>query len=305
MGSVSIFLFIALFLIFSPNAFAEQRPYYYDSIMYDEEGAQVFMPSFVYAEPVMDEIYVMDNKQRIIVYTSDLFPYLVFSGVEGISNPLGMAVDPEGYVYVAQGLSEGKGPRISVFNPAFQWERDIYIKGFEGDEKFTPYRLAIDKNGYIYVAGIYDPVVPVIDKAGNLIETIIPEEGGERVVINNVSIDKAGRIYLLSEEAGRILVYDENRKNLFNFGEKGGSTGKLSRPKGIVVDNELQRIFITDYMRHALNVYDMNGKFLYEIGGLGWSPGWFAYPQQIASDKRGRIYVCDTFNNRVQVFNTR
>ena len=300
-----IFFIFALAFVAVQHSFAQQRPYYFDSVMYDEDGGPIYMPSFVYAEPEMDEIYVIDNRLRILVYTRDLFPYLVFKGIEGLSSPHGLVVDPEGYVYVAQGLSEGKRPRISVFNPAFQWERDIYLRGFEGAEGFTPYRLAIDKKGYIYIAGIHDPIVPIIDKAGNLIDTIIPEEDGEKVLINNVYIDKAARIYLLSEEAGRTLVYDENRKNLFNFGEKGGSTGKLSRPKGIAVDNDTERIFITDYMRHAVNVYDMTGKFLYEFGGLGWSPGWFAYPQQVALDKRGRVYVCDTFNNRVQAFNTR
>ncbi len=300
-----IFIIVAISFLGVQRTFAQERPYYYDSIMLDEDAGQIFMPSFVYAEPVMDEIYVIDNRMRILVYTKDLFPFLVFRGIEGLYDPQGLVLDDEGYVYVAQGRFGGKKQRISVFNPAFQWERDIFLTEYEGLEGFIPYRLAIDKNGYIYIAGIYDPIVPVIDRAGNLIDTIIPDEDGEKVIINNIALDSKGRIYLLSEEAGRILVYDENRKNLFNFGEKGGSTGKLSRPKGIVVNSEDGYIYVSDYMRHSVNVYDMYGKFLYEFGGLGWSPGWFAYPQHLAIDKRGRLYVCDTFNNRVQVFNTR
>ena len=59
-------------------------------------------PSFVFAEPVKKEIYVIDSKARVIIYTSDFFPLFTLSKRNGIETPLGLTVDAEGNVYVAQ-----------------------------------------------------------------------------------------------------------------------------------------------------------------------------------------------------------
>jgi len=100
-------------------------------------------------------------------------------------------------------------------------------------------------------------------------------------------------------------VYNSERKPIFAFGEKGGSSGKLSRPRGIAIDESGGRMYIVDYMRHTITVYDRKGKYLFEFGGLGFDPGWFWFPNYISVDKRGRVYVADYFNHRIQVFITR
>jgi hypothetical protein len=43
---------------------------------------------------------------------------------------------------------------------------------------------------------------------------------------------------------------------------------------------------------------------MFEFGGMGWSEGWFQHPSYFIVDKLGRIIVADTFNQRVQVFNS-
>ncbi len=269
----------------------------------DEEGKKISLPSFVLAEPVMKEIYVIDSKARIIIYTSDLFPLYTLGRESGIEKPQGLTVDTNGTLYVAQPASKGNPRnRISVFSPCLKWERDILLEGFQGDDTFYPYRLARDKKGNMYIAGLSFPGVLVLDSNDRLTDIIIPEENGKKVNLNDVSLDKAGRIYLVSEDAGRIYVYDNNRKFLFKFGEKGGSSGKLSRPRAIGIDERNGRMYVVDYMRHTILVYDRDGKYVFEFGGMGWGEGWFQYPTDLTVDSGGRILVADFFNNRIQVF---
>ncbi len=276
---------------------------YLDSITEDEEGGKLSFPSFVFAEPVINEIYVIDGKSRIIIYTSDFFPLFTLGKRNGVEAPLGLTVDVEGNLYVAQASTkDNPRSRISVFNARLQWDRDIYLKGFEGDASFVPSRLAIDKKGNIYVAGSYFPGVLVLDSQGQLLDTISPEEGERKARVNDVTLDNAGRLYIVSEEEGRIYVYDENRKFLFKFGEKGGSTAKLSRPLAVGIDSRNGRMYVVDYMRHTISAYDKDGKYLFEFGGLGWGEGWLQYPRDIAVDSSGRILIADTFNNRIEVF---
>ena len=299
--------FVVIFLLVIPHTinaqFQGDPVVYLDSITEDEEGGKLSFPSFVFAEPAMNEIYVIDGKSRVIIYTSDFFPLFTLSKRNGVDAPLGLTVDAEGNVYVAQSSSkDNPRPRISVFNASLKWERDVYVKGFEGDDSFVPNRLAINKRGDIFLIGSYFPGALIFNNQGKLLDTISPEEEERKAKVSNVTLDKAGRIYIVSEEEGHVYVYDENRKFLFKFGEKGGSTGKLSRPLAVGVDNRNGRMYVVDYMRHTIAAYDKDGKYLFEFGGLGWGEGWFQYPRDVAVDSAGRIFVADTFNNRIQVF---
>ncbi len=276
---------------------------YLDSITEDEEGGRVSFPSFVFAEPVTKEIYLIDGKGRIIIYTSDFFPVFTLSKCNGIESPQGLTVDSAGNLYVAQSATrENPRSRISVFNACLKWERDIYAEGFEGAESFIPYRLAFDRKGNLYVTSSYFPGVLILNKQGQLLEVFSIEAEGKKVKVNNVTVDETGRIYIVSEEEGHIYVYDGNRRFLFRFGDKGGSSGKLSRPMAVAVDNRNGRIFAVDYMRHTVSIYDADGKYLSEFGGLGWGEGWFQHPRDITVDSTGRILVADAFNDRIEVF---
>jgi DNA-binding beta-propeller fold protein YncE len=298
--AVCSLLFLSHKLNAQPQA---QSVTYLDSIVEDEEGEKISFPSFVFVEPVKKEIYIIDSKARILICTSDFFPIFTLGKSQGIETPQGLTVDADGNLYVAQSLTkENPGYRISIFNACLRWERDIYLEGFEVAGSFIPYRLAIDKKGNIYVAASYFPGVLILNNQGKLLEIISPEEEGGKVKLNYVTLDQAGRIYLVSEEEGHIYVYDENRKFLFKFGEKGGSSGKLSRPQAVAVDNRNGTMYVVDYMRHTISVYDRNGRYLSEFGGLGWGEGWFQHPRDIAVDASGRILVADTFNDRIEIF---
>jgi DNA-binding beta-propeller fold protein YncE len=303
---IKLIIIIGLILIVPHKLNAQPKGFsvsYIDSITEDEEGGKIYFPSSVFFEPVRNEIYVIDSKSRIIIYTSDFFPIFTLSKSDGIDVPQSLTLDPEGNLYVAHPITkDNPRPRISIYNACLKWERDIYLEGFEGAGSFSPYRLALDKKGNIYVAGYYYPGILILNKQGHLLEILSPEEEGKKVLLNYVVRDKAGRIYLVSEEMSHIYVYDENRNFLFKFGEKGGSTGKLSRPLAVGVDNRNGRIYVVDYMRHTISAYDNSGKYIFEFGGLGWGEGWFQYPRDISVDFMGRILVADTFNNRIEVF---
>ena len=51
-----------------------------------------------------------------------------------------------------------------------------------------------------------------------------------------------------------------------------------------------------------MSVFTSEGHFLTSFGGEGTEPGKFKYPSGLAVDSSGFVYVCDNWNNRVQVF---
>ncbi|UCH82039.1 MAG: NHL repeat-containing protein [Nitrospiraceae bacterium] len=305
--------FLAVFLIFygilavpSQVTAEPDAIIYEDSISHDEEESRLSLPSFVMVDKKMNEIYVIDGRSRIMIYTSDLFPLYTMNSESGIETPRGLALDEGGNLYVAQSSSNGNARhRISVYKPCLRKDRDIYIKDFEGAETFIPYRMAVDNKGNILVASGHYPGLIVLNNEGSLIDILSPVEQGKKVKITNVSIDEAGRIYIVSEDAGRIYIYDKNRNIIASFGEKGGSSGKLSRPRAIAIDSFNGNMFVVDYMRHTVTIFSSSGSYIHEFGGLGWDEGWFQHPNDISVDSRGRLFVADFFNHRVQIFKTR
>ncbi len=274
----------------------------------DYKGKKLSYPSKLFVDSVKKEIYVTDSGHgRILVYTYDFYPLLCIDKLDGIESPVGLAVDPEGYLFVAQSLGpKEKKPRISVLSPSLKWKKDIFFEGVEYSDSFYPKNIAISKAGRLYVTGSNFCGVVVLNKDGTFSHLLSPvdklgKSKEQKATICDVEIDSSGRIYLLSEDMGRVYVYDDKENFLFKFGAKGGSSGKLSRPRGLAVDDHSKRIYVVDYMRHTANTYSEDGSFLFEFGGRGWGKGWLQYPCDIAVDTSGNVLIADTFNQRVQV----
>ena len=301
---------LTLIFLGSPSLLAQKKflpPQCIHIIQEDEEDRRLSYPSSLFYESVKNEIYIVDSgHNRILVYTSDFFPFLTLDKDDGIQAPICATVDPEGYLFVGQATdSHHSRARISVFNPCLKWERDILFEGFEGAEKFVPKNLALDEKGRVYVAGTDHTGIVIFNKEGRYLSSIKPEDKfmgvKKKVAICDVIIDREGRIYLLSEEMGRVYVYNKKGDLILKFGQKGGSSGKLSRPRGFSMDKRNGRIYIIDYMRHTSSVYEKGGGYLFEFGGKGWGRGWFQFPSDICVDGAGNVLIADTFNHRVQV----
>lgn len=297
-------LFILLLILSIDIAWGQDFVRFHKIINYDEEDKPLALTLFVYVDRSTDEIYLIDSRNRIIIYDSTFYPLLTLDRRRGIVAPLALSLDSDGNLYVIQAPSKkAPGYRISVYNPALLWERDIYIQKPPDTERFAPLRIAIDRKGDLYITGSNYPGALVVDPYDGHIKKIIsPQENGEKVPISNVNIDSHGNIYLLSAWISRVFVYDSEGRFLYKFGKKGGVTGKLSQPQTVVVDEARNFIYIVDYMRHSVSAFSRRGKFLFEFGGKGWGEGWFAFPKYIDIDSRGRVMVADMFNKRLQVF---
>ena len=296
-------VFVAPLLLVRISQAQNEKLAYHASILFDEEGKRLGGPTLVVADPVMKEIYVVD-RSRIIIYNSHLFPLFTLGAGRRVVAPEGMAIDKDGNLFVSQPpLKNGDPPRISVFNACLRWVRDIPIKDpGAAAQQFVPGRLALDSRDNIYVTSPYYPGVLVLNREGATIN-FITLGGGERDKgINGIFIDKDDRLYLLSGDAGSVFVYGKDGKFLYRFGELTGTTGGLSRPVGVGVDQSDWDSYIIDYNRQALLAYGPTGKFDYEIGGMGTGHGWFNFPWDITVDWKGRVFVADTFNQRVEVY---
>lgn len=108
-------------------------------------------------------------------------------------------------------------------------------------------------------------------------------------------------IYVVSMDSHKVNIFDRSGKFLRSFGSRGQNPGEFLCPFGVAFSAKNKKIIVTDKWKNCINEYDEECIFVRQMGFKGRSPGHFRSPEGVATDAEGRIYVCDTGNDRLQV----
>ena len=131
-----------------------------------------------------------------------------------------------------------------------------------------------------------------------------------------VAVGPAGNVYVVDSDNSRVQVFDQNGAFLREWGsycdlESGQGCltptgeGQFREPWGIAVSQD-GRVYVADTWNHRIQMFDAEGTFLGTWGAFGETvaaSGLFYGPRDVAvDDGTGRVYVTDTGNERVVVF---
>ncbi|WP_354698160.1 Virginiamycin B lyase [Paraconexibacter sp. AEG42_29] len=112
------------------------------------------------------------------------------------------------------------------------------------------------------------------------------------------------RVFVADDENHRIAVFDTGGRSLGFIGEGEGSTGgQLKNPYDVALDAQ-GRVFVADDLNHRIVRYGPLPDYSYKArwGAYGTAPGRQAFPRGIATDAAGLIYVTNTGNDRIDVY---
>lgn len=84
--------------------------------------------------------------------------------------------------------------------------------------------------------------------------------------------------------------------------DKKGAIEPMFANMGLLYDDNYQRLFVTDMIKHRILVYDSDLNFLKSFGSFGQGPGEFNQPTSVAVFNNGDILVLDYRNKRFQIF---
>jgi len=162
--------------------------------------------------------------------------------------------------------------------------------------------VAADSDDHIYVFHRGEHPVVVFDRQGAFLQSWgdgqIKKAHGLRIDHeNNVWITDIGdHVVRKFTRDGRLLV------TLGTPGEAGDGPTHFNQPTDVSVSPS-GAFFVTDgYGNARVVAFSQEGKYLREWGKKGTGEGEFHLPHAIGRDQRGRLYVGDRENNRVQVF---
>jgi DNA-binding beta-propeller fold protein YncE len=159
-------------------------------------------------------------------------------------------------------------------------------------------------------AGKTAPVVLKFDENGKLVKSF---GAGMFVFPHGMFVEKSGNVWV-TDGQGRdgkghqVFKFSPEGKVLLTLGKAGvagDGPDEFNQPSDVIVGANGD-IFVADGHGPKTNArivkFSKDGKFIKTWGKKGTAPGDFDTPHALALDSKGRLFVADRANNRIQIF---
>jgi DNA-binding beta-propeller fold protein YncE len=222
--------------------------------------------------------------------------YAVLQDPNHLRSPLGIAADRDGNIYVTD-IGAGN---VFVYDSAGKFMPSL--KPSRGHESYfeSPWGIAVDPvTERIYVCDAARHMVIALDRKGHVLAHFGPRGGGRGPAEFRypTQVAVAGdEIAVLDSGNARVQILDAQG----HFIREIGLTGTNKRA-GLAIDNK-KNVYVTDPELNRLVVFNHDGDRLYDFGEIGDQPGQFSGISGIWVDSRNCLYVVDSQNKRVQLF---
>ncbi|MBF0449989.1 MAG: 6-bladed beta-propeller [Candidatus Magnetomorum sp.] len=277
---------------------------------YGTGNGEFFTPSDV-AINSAGKIYVVDtNNHRIQIFSSTgVYESQIGSGVSStndgeFNSPSSIEIDSDGKIYIA----DMKNNRIQVFSSSNVFEYSFGTNG-SGDGQFNYiYQIAFDSTGKIFATDYNNNRVQVFTKSGTFLyafgsKTLYPYGTlGYMSRPKGITIDNDDNVYVT--ETGVVQKFSNDGTSIYRIAQISYQPGAVNDPIDVDVDED-GNIYVIENGGNRLSVFTSSREFAYSIGTGDNSSdiSGFNYPMDI-DVSNGKIYVADSNNTRIQVFNS-
>jgi len=166
------------------------------------------------------------------------------------------------------------------------------------------YGVGVDSKGKIYAADEGVDAVFIFDpEHKDKVELIGNGRQANFGLLAGVALDDDDRLFVVDSRMHHVVVFSPQHEQEAVFGGE-----VLGRPGGVAIDRENRFVYVADTGNDVVDVFDADSyKFLRQIGKPSKKheqsdPGTFALPEGVAVDSDCNVYVTDTFNDRVEIF---
>lgn len=206
--------------------------------------------------------------------------------------------------YAAEKISQVEKPKT---------KKDSWMDRLAGTQSTTdspkmlfqlgePYGLAVDSKGNVYTADQKVGAVFIFNTETREVELIKNRVHGHFVRIIGLAMDDNDRLFVSDPGLSHVMVFNAKHE------PEDVITDGLVSPGGLALDIENRILYVADVDQDQVLVYDADSLKLKRRIGTGGqkhaltTPGDFARPGGLAVDRDGNLYVADTLNNRIEIF---
>jgi len=216
-----------------------------------------------------------------------------FGTSNSLNCPRGVAFDNDNHLHVA----DTGNHRVQKFNVNGYFLLQFGSYGAGAGQLNHPFGIATH-NGRVYVADKDNHRISVFQCDGQFCFSFGSDHLGDPW---DVAINADNQLLVADGTHHCIVRHTFDGRYVGKFGEQGSRKGHLNNPYSLCTDIN-GFVLVTD-SNHHVNVFNHVGKFVHCFGSCGASKSQFDHPYGIAiSSNGGSVYVCDTWNNRVQLF---
>lgn len=251
-------------------------------------NGQFIWPDMIAIEPNTRDLYIADRRLHRVTRLKRNGEFVMKWGDTGtetnrfgqpgagsapgqFNQPIGLVLDAEGHVYTTEHenhrvqkfrITQGAGGAWNV-----ETVRTWGSGGGSPGQFNTPYGIAIDAAGAIWVADGFNSRLQKFSQNGDLLGQIVTRGPSEPHLVNTwVHIDAAGDIWagitsdpntggVLANQ--RIEKFSPSGTSLGKWGSYGGAPGQFRLPFGIVIHRETNRAYVSDYDNGRVQVFSL------------------------------------------------
>jgi uncharacterized protein YijF (DUF1287 family)/sugar lactone lactonase YvrE len=280
-------------------------PIYAQRLRMPVRGDDFAQPRAVVADQATGEIFVCDTlRNRIAIFDDKGRFRFQIPGGAAFQSPIDLAVDPEGYLFVASQVSA----EVTLLDFDGRFIRRIALSNVPAGAAGARFSsLALSPEGdELYLLDVENDRLWITDRQGAVQRSVDLRVGLTAKEIDELrygKVDIYGDSVLIPIPSdGLVHLFDLEGRPKGTIGDPGAAECQTIFPVAAALDDR-GRVIILDQQRALFMTWDLaRGACLSEHYGFGNAAGAFYQPNDLTLDAAGRLYVSQGFEGRVQVY---
>ncbi|MCA9015902.1 MAG: ATP-binding cassette domain-containing protein, partial [Planctomycetaceae bacterium] len=260
------------------------------------EGIMIPAPRSVNVGPD-DELYVLDNAGRVLVYDSSN------ELVRQWKMPESEVGKPEGVCFLKNGqiaVADTHYHRVIFFDQQGNVQKMLGTYGVGPGQFIYPVSVVQDPQGNIFVCefGENNRIQKFSEQGEYLLEFGKVGTAPGEFQRPAGMVWHEGKIYVADADNNRIQVFSDEGTFLEILGTKTGGI-PLYYPYDIAIDRTNEMLYIVEYGAGRVTKINLDGEILGRFGKTGMRQGEFLTPWGLTVNSKDQVFVADTGNRLI------